>query len=87
MKDFPAKVGYWLKKKKQPIFVSAFIGIVLYSAFTVMGSQGIIYPLNSGVSLGRIFVFGVAFIWFLPVVLLFQIVDAKTCSYIYIILK
>lgn len=73
MKDFPAKVGYWLKKKKQPIFVSAFIGIVLYSAFTVMGSQGIIYPLNSGVSLGRIFVFGVAFIWFLPVVVTFLI--------------
>lgn len=71
MKDFQEKVAYWLKKKKQPIFVCMFVSVVLYSAFTVMGSQGIIYPLNSGVTLGRIFVFGVAFIWFLPVIVTF----------------
>ena len=71
MRDFLDKLEYWLKRNKQPLFVHAFIFVVSYSAFTVMGSQGIIYPLNSGVSLGRIFVFGVAFIWFLPVVVTF----------------
>lgn len=71
MKDLPEKIEYLKKKAENPSFSVAFMLSVFYSGFVVMGSEGLIYPLNASLSLGRIFVFGVICIWFIPVLMTF----------------
>lgn len=71
MKDLPDKIDYLIKKSENRKFRVLFFLTVFYSAFTVMGSEGIIYPLNLTLLSKRFFVIIVGCFWFTPVMVTF----------------